>query len=71
VTIRVIFDSQEAVTRYTRAGGDGRLIYCPHCGYSRRVYNFSWAAMRCGIKKCGKLNYKGTWLINPPTLEVT
>ena len=79
MTINVIFDSEEArnaedarratVNRYTRAGRNGRVIYCRKCGEGRRMYHFSWFAIMC--RKCDEERSKYTWLINPPTPEVT
>ena len=79
MTINVIFDSEEArnaedarratVGRYTRAGRNGRVIYCSGCGDARRMYHFAWFAIIC--LKCDKMRSKYTWLINPPTPEET
>ncbi len=79
MTINVIFDSEEAkkpevtepvlVNRYTRAGRNGRVIYCRKCGEGRRMYHFSWFAIMC--RKCDEERSKYTWLINPPTPEKT
>ena len=79
MTINVIFDSKEArdaedarratVSRYTRAGRNGRVIYCPECGKGRRMYHFSWFAIKCG--KCDVMRSKYSWLLNQPTPEVT
>ena len=37
----------EPITRWTRASSAGRLIRCPHCGTTARVFHFSWAAVTC------------------------
>ena len=78
MTINVIFDSEEArkpevaepvlVNRYTRAGRNGKFIYCPACGSRRRMYHFSWFAIMC--RKCDQARGKYTWQLNPPTQEV-
>ena len=36
------------VTKYTRAGREGRTIYCPECNAPNKVYHFSWSALTCG-----------------------
>ena len=59
----------QRVNRYTRAGRDGRVIYCPDCGNGRRVYHFSWGGITCGIEGCNTFHHKGAWLINPPMME--
>jgi hypothetical protein len=40
------------VTGFTRAKEHGRLIYCPYCDRSQRVYNFFWKDLLC---LCGRL----------------
>jgi hypothetical protein len=40
------------VSRYTRAGQEGKLIICPFCFNSVRVYHFSWAGLWCINKEC-------------------
>ena len=41
----------KTVSRYTRAGKNGKLITCPHCMISKPVYHFSWSALSC--QSCG------------------
>jgi len=36
------------VNKYTRAGKEGRTIYCPECNAPSKVYHFSWSAITCG-----------------------
>jgi ribosomal protein S27E len=36
------------VNKYTRAGKEGRTIYCPECNAPNKVYHFSWSAITCG-----------------------
>jgi len=47
------------ITRYTRAGRDGKFIMCT-CKHVTRVYHFSWSALGC--QKCeqmvNKYDYK-------------
>ena len=31
----------------TRAGRDGRLVWCPHCGRVARLYNFGFCESEC------------------------
>ena len=40
----------EPVTRYTRAGRNGKMVRAP-CGHTIRVYHFAWSAMGCGDPK--------------------
>ena len=35
------------VTRYTRAGYNGKQIKCPNCQSVRRVYHFNWSGLTC------------------------
>jgi len=40
------------ISRYTRAGVNGKAIQCPICGHNSIVYHFDWRAMTClGCKK--------------------
>lgn len=36
------------VDKNTRAGKEGRTIYCPECNTPNKVYHFSWSAITCG-----------------------
>lgn len=36
------------VNKHTRAGKDGKRIYCPECNSGFTVYHFSWSALTCG-----------------------
>lgn len=49
------------VTRYTRAGREGRVIRCPHCGAEGVVYHFAWSALEC--LHCHRLVPKYKWLV--------
>ena len=40
------------ITRYTRAGQDGKEIMCT-CGAIHRVYHFSWCGITC--KSCDNI----------------
>jgi len=35
------------ITRYTRAGNNGKVIICPECNNEARVFHFSWSALGC------------------------
>jgi uncharacterized protein (DUF983 family) len=49
----------KTVSRYTRAGKNGKVITCPHCMKSKPVYHFSWSALSC--QSCGKDVKKEEW----------
>ena len=49
------------VSKYTRAGGQGREIVCPCCNDKVRVYHFSWFALVCD--KCGEPVKKLNWVV--------
>ena len=44
------------VNRDTRAGKNGRIIYCPKCNKGLKVYHFSWSSITC--IECGKKSEK-------------
>lgn len=52
------------VTKSTRAGKQGRVIYCPKCGNGERVYHFSWFASTCG--HCWQMIDKLDHYLEPP-----
>jgi len=35
------------VTNHTRAGRDGKTIYCPNCNEAHHMGHFSWSAFVC------------------------
>ena len=35
------------VTRYTRAGKNGKQLVCPECGSIRRIYHFNFTGLTC------------------------
>ena len=47
------------VTKYTRAGKNGRAIVCPQCNNYSRVYHFAWSALGC--LDCNHLIDKYEW----------
>ena len=50
------------VTKHTRAGKNGKTLYCPHCARSVHVYHFSWDALVC--VECKRRNAK-----NPKAID--
>jgi len=70
------------VTRHTRAGKNGKDLYCPHCANRVHVYHFSWDALVCGkCKRDNKSNPiatdadceipKSDWLLQAPDWSIT
>ena len=53
--------SLKPVTRYTRAGHNGREIMCPECKEWGTVYHFNWYALTC--ISCEKDINKEEWLV--------
>ncbi len=49
------------VTRYTRAGKNGKQIVCPECDNIRRVYHFSFSGLTC--PKCKQSVDKYRWKV--------
>ncbi len=35
------------VNQWTRAGKDGKDVYCPHCKGALRFYHFSFSGVKC------------------------
>lgn len=58
-TARKVETNWQPVTRFTRAGSNGKLIQCPHCGHEKRVYHFSWFAVTC--QNCKRMVDKTDW----------
>ena len=50
----------EKMSRYKRAGKNGKVIQCPYCLSQSRVYHLRWAALKCeGCKRViDKYKYK-------------
>ena len=40
------------VSKTTRASREGRLIFCPDCFNSKKVYHFAWAGIYCSNEEC-------------------
>ena len=55
------------VNRHTRAGRDGKEIFCPNCMAVKRVYHFAWSALMCN--PCNSEVQKGEFLLAPQALE--
>ena len=49
------------VTRYTRAGNNGKVIICPECNNEARVFHFGWSALGC--QHCHYIVDKYDWKI--------
>ena len=49
------------VTRYTRAGKNGRAIVCPECDNIIRIYHFSFSGLTC--PKCKQSVDKYRWKV--------
>ena len=48
------------VTKYTRAGHNGKEILCPKCNHKTTVYHFIWYAIKC--EGCGEFIDKLNWI---------
>lgn len=51
------------VNKHTRAGKNGKRIYCPECNSGFTVYHFSWSALTCN--ECGEMIDKQDCLLEP------
>ena len=40
-------NKNSCVTKYTRAGKNGKQIVCPECGSIRRIYHFNFSGLVC------------------------
>ena len=49
------------VTRYTRAGKNGRAIVCPECKSVRTVYHFNFSGLTC--PQCKQSVDKYSWKV--------
>ena len=49
------------VTRYTRAGREGKCIECPECQNQAVVWHFAWSALTCS--ECETSYPKYEWKI--------
>ena len=53
--------NNSCVTRYTRAGKNGKQIVCPECGSIRRIYHFNFSGLTC--PKCKQSVDKYSWKV--------
>jgi len=53
--------SYKPVTRYTRAGYNGKWIKCPKCSQTSKVYHFSFSSLVCMC--CRESVEKYDWLV--------
>ncbi len=49
------------ISKYIRAGHEGKYIYCPHCHIPCLVGHFAWTALQC--TNCKADVPKPEWLI--------
>jgi len=49
------------VNKHTRAGKNGKRIFCPECNRPTKVYHFSWSAITCS--SCSQMINKLDWLL--------
>ena len=49
------------VTRYTRAGYNGKQLQCPKCKSVRTIYHFNWSGLTC--PECKESIDKYNWLV--------
>ena len=47
--------------KYSRTGFDGKLIKCPECEATHRVYHLAWSALGC--QSCNQMIDKYDWMI--------
>ena len=51
----------QPVHKYSRCGFDGRLLKCPECESTHRVYHLAWSALGC--QSCNQMIDKYDWMI--------
>ena len=56
-----ISNTNRKVTRYTRAGKNGKQIVCPECGSIRRIYHFNFSGLVC--PQCKQSVAKYDWKV--------
>lgn len=49
------------VNRHTRAGSAGKVLKCPKCGATHKVFSFQWKSLGC--PSCNALVNKYEWLV--------
>ena len=52
-------NKNSCVTKYTRAGKNGKQIVCPECDNIRTVYHFNFSGLTC--PECKESVYKYDW----------
>ena len=56
-----ISNKNSYVTKYTRAGKNGKQIVCPECESIRRVYHFNFSGLTC--PECKQSVDKYSWKV--------
>ena len=56
-----ISNKNSCVTRYTRAGKNGKQIVCPECDNIRTVYHFNFSGLTC--PQCNQSVDKYSWKV--------
>ena len=54
-------NKNSCVTKYTRAGKNGKQIVCPECESIRRVYHFNFSGLTC--PECKQSVDKYSWKV--------
>ena len=57
----VVTEYFQPMHKYSRTGFDGKLIKCPVCESSHRVYHLAWSALTC--QSCKSDVGKYDWMI--------
>ena len=76
------YSNYKHVTKHTRAGKNGKTLYCPYCAHTVKGYHFAWDALICG--ECRRRNVhnpkvtdsyseisKSEWLLEAPDWSIT
>ena len=58
---KTISNKNSYVTKYTRAGKNGKQIVCPECDNIRRVYHFNFSGLTC--PECKQSVDKYSWKV--------
>ena len=64
---RVFENDLQRVPKWCRAGRNGKVIVCPHCGHEHTVYQFSWETLRCN--NCEAMVDKYDWFLGADANE--
>jgi len=57
----VVTEYFQPMHKYSRTGFDGKLIKCPACESTNRVYNLAWQSRTC--RSCNQMIDKYDWMI--------